>query len=236
METEINKKFSGATWFKVAQNSEAYVAGVGSTGSWLALALGRMLPHLYLIDMDRVEMGNLGGQLYTRSHAESSKYKVVAITEVLKFFAPETVCTISKHEIENSTLTWIMPFTFSCVDSMKSRRWLAEKWYFLYDTEPNALLIDCRLGFDYYQIYCVKPENYHQYMATICDDALIPDSPCTVKSNTYIAMMAAAHMTGLFANHLSNIAENGEVCVVPFFKEVNLSFNMELNEPTYRSL
>ena len=223
-----NSRFSGAEWFKLASMSKCFIGGVGSTGSWLAFNLARIVDYITIIDMDTVEAENLGGQFYGEEAINHTK--VGALHSQLKNYAPGcTIRPINQRFVKTNSRI-LLPCTFSCFDSMASRKDLLEAWETEYGYNQDALFMDCRLGFDFYQIFCVKPKDIEQYKETLFDDALIPDSPCTVKNNTFVSMAAAAHMTAFFVNHLANIQAGKQVCMVPFFKEVNLAYNLENNE------
>ena len=53
-------------------------------------------------------------------------------------------------------------FTFACFDNI-NQRGMFYNWLSMNYTNENehALFIDCRLGFEYFQIYCVKMKRWY---------------------------------------------------------------------------
>ena len=108
---EVNKtsRFSEATWLSEVQNYQGFIGGVGNIGSWLALFLGRIDLRLILIDPDKIEIQNVGGQLY--SSLDVGSFKVIALSKILNYLDASTHNTFSVKDFLDSNV--INQFSFS---------------------------------------------------------------------------------------------------------------------------
>ena len=81
-EVNKNSRFSEAMWAKEIPKYKGIIGGVGNIGSWLSLFLGRMDMSLDLVDMDKIEIQNIGGQLYSITNL--GEFKVFALADILR--------------------------------------------------------------------------------------------------------------------------------------------------------
>ena len=102
----------------------------------------------------------------------------------------------------------------------------------------NALFIDCRLGFEYFQIYCVKmrKDDIERYINTFFDDSEVEDAPCSLKVNTFMPAMAASQMTAFYLNHLVNHKNNDDIRQVPFMYEFHTDHLLTVVENSNSSI
>lgn len=232
---DATSRFSGAVWFDAAKQTDCLIGGIGSIGSWLALALARTVGSITLVDMDTVDLENLGGQFFQRKNV--GEQKTVSLGDNLDEFAFNMALIRTKAARIQEVATSIYPaIVFSCFDNMEARKVLFENWILRTQCVENnyPIFIDCRLGFDYYQIFCVTKDRIEDYRKTLFNDGEIPETPCTLKCTTNVAMMAAANMTGFLQNHLSNVVTETPMSMVPFFKGYNLTYNLDTDtyDPT----
>lgn len=193
--------FSGAPWFQRASQNRTTVIGAGGIGSYLVFFLSRLGGIINIIDMDRLEYGNLAGQFYSTSHI--GHYKVNALKHTVQNFSNGyPYCTVNAFtfQFQPGKERFLCPYTFSAVDNMKARRDIFNGWKAKWDRE---LLIDGRLGPNHIQIFAVKKGEEERYESTLFSDDDLPDLPCTFKQTSHIAGMIGTFMTNLYINSLA---------------------------------
>ena len=83
MEEVRHSRFKGAEWYSEdLENYRILVGGAGGIGSWLTYFLYKIGLNITIVDSDRVEEHNLGGQLL--SGFDLGKYKTEAVANMLK--------------------------------------------------------------------------------------------------------------------------------------------------------
>jgi molybdopterin/thiamine biosynthesis adenylyltransferase len=216
-------RFKDAPWFEhVTTTSNICVIGAGGIGSWVSLFLSRMQPRVISVyDSDVVEQHNMGGQLFRTT--DIGKPKVIALRDSIVMYSNYK---INAHNTVVSNTNGIVPYVnafFSCVDSMRSRKTIAEifNYRLKHASIPNLLLIDGRLSAEFLQIYCVSNENIHEYMENhLPDDKNVEDTACTFKQTSHVAAMIASLMVSWYTNHVTNIVCQDDIREVPFFTEI----------------
>ena len=99
---ETTSRFSGAAWFNAVQDSTVILAGLGGIGGYTAFLLSRMKPkQIFLYDDDEVELGNLSGQLYSKTMV--GKKKVNAMAELVKDFSDYNGIMACPQKFTNET-------------------------------------------------------------------------------------------------------------------------------------
>ncbi len=221
-----HNRFKDAPWFP--QTDElCLVGGAGGIGSWLSFFLVRAGFKPIVYDFDTIERHNLGGQLFRQSDVDRTK--VSALHDILKTFCNEEITTFNEKVDEN---TPTHHFCFSAFDNMKARKDFFEVWK---KSIPNCpvqpIFIDGRLTMEQLQIFCVTPDRISQYEDEhLFDDSEVEDAPCTMKQTSHSAAMIAAHMVGMFTNHITNIYERQVHRDVPFFYEFFIPVNLTVIE------
>jgi molybdopterin/thiamine biosynthesis adenylyltransferase len=230
-------RFQSAEWFSELKRSIT-IGGAGSIGSWLTLLLMRTEPEeVYVYDFDVVESSNYAGQFYGIHNLGQSK--VIALNDNIYKYTGQNFNANRRYELTGSCADRTFDICFSCFDNMKVRKemfyqWLNKKPHPCLSERPYRIFIDCRLGFEYFQIFCVRPlkGDVEAYLDTLFNDNEVPDMPCSLKVNTFIPAMAASQMMAFYLNFLTNIKLNKNVRKVPFSYEFHTDSLVTLTTPS----
>lgn len=212
-----HNRFKDAPWYP-KEDTHVLVGGAGGIGSWTALLLSRagFIPIVY--DFDILEEHNLGGQLYPKKLIR--KPKVEGLQEVIKDFSGQEII-IFNERVEASTPTNI--YCIAAFDNLTARKLMFESWDKQFGHNPNAIFIDGRLTAEQMQIFCIRGSDSPSELKSeyLNEQLLIPEesieeAPCTMKQTSHAAAMIAAHITGFFTNHITNVTENDNTRTIPF--------------------
>lgn len=158
------------------RKEEINIIGCGAIGSNIALQLAKLgVEKLTLWDFDIVDEHNITNQIY--DYSDVKMLKIDALEKHLKLQNPE-IKVIKYKKYTNQPLKGII---FSCVDSIKIRRLIAQNNIFNLNIK---LLIDGRIGLTEGQVYCVdwtKQDNIEEYLKTTDfkdNEVSTPVSPC----------------------------------------------------------
>lgn len=222
------ERFKDAPWYSNTNAESVMIGGAGGIGSWLTFFISRAGFKPILYDFDRIEAHNLGGQLFKSS--DIGLYKVEAVRRLVKDFCDTEISILSEPITRNSPYHYFM---FSAFDNMEARKIMFDLWKKSHSNCPvTPLYIDGRLEAEQLQIFCVTPENMHIYEERfLFEDSLIEDLPCSFRQTSHTAAMIAAHMTGFFTNHITNINERETVRSVPFYYEYFIPIDLTENTP-----
>lgn len=219
MNNVAHDRFKSAPWYTLATKTVVTVGGAGGTGSWTTMLLARAGFRPVVFDFDTVEIHNMAGQLYTRDAIGKSKVK--ALQELI-----ESTCDTKIMACNQSldTETRISRFCIAAFDNMAARRTMFESWKknCCLEGHPlkDALFIDTRLEVQHMWIYCLsplKPDNIKEYEEKyLKDDSEIPEAMCTFKQTSHAAAMLASNVVGFLTNHITNVATDEDMSVVPF--------------------
>lgn len=232
------ERFKDAEWFSEL-NTNITIGGAGSLGSWLSLYLARTRPNRIMIyDDDKVEETNFAGQFY--NYTNLGMYKVDGLYNNIRNYCNYSILKRkTRYEFEKDRSNTFR-FTFACFDNIKSREEMFYNWLSMNYTNENehALFMDCRLGFEYFQIYCVKmrKDDIERYINTFFDDSEVEDAPCSLKVNTFMPAMAASQMTAFYLNHLVNHKNNDDIRQVPFMYEFHTDHLLTVVENSNSSI
>ena len=168
-----------------------HILGCGAIGSSAATQLIRCgATKFVLYDMDVVATENIGVSQYIDENIGMKK--VEALNEQLLsincsnieiMMVPEYF-NMFKYQNDNDIV--ILGF-----DSMKSRKEAVEEICSNKATKPY-LLIDGRMGGEYYQQYLFKNVTLNNYMKTWYSDKDGDPEPCNIKATTYCSNMAGS--------------------------------------------
>lgn len=220
-------RFSSAEWFKIIQEQQITLAGVGGIGSWVAALLGRLdVGSITLWDDDVVDASNLSGQLYRTEDVGISK--VESCASLLRDFSQYyKVSSIDSKFTKDSPVTDVMICGF---DNMAARNTFYEAWVdhilkFDADKRQRCLFIDGRLAAEEFQVFCIGG-NDHFYRSEYKSKWLFTDDQadetlCSYKQTSHIANMIASTMCTLFTNYFANYL--GAFREVPFLTEFSAS-------------
>ena len=135
-------------------NVDITIAGVGSTGSFVALNLAKMgISDIKIIDFDKVEDHNIPNQFFRLQDID--KQKVDALSEIIKDFTGTEVKTenIEIDEDYDFKLT-LNSIVILAVDSMDARKLIYNKL-----KDFPIKIIDTRFGGEGYSIHLVDLSN-----------------------------------------------------------------------------
>ena len=230
IEKDSYSRFKGMNWFQNIYKKDILVIGSGGIASWLNLLLGRCGANLHIFDFDVVESHNISGQLFKTS--DSGKYKVDAITQIIKEFCDSsTEITVYPEKYTSDSIT--NNIVIMGVDNMEARKTGFENWVKYLEENPeekeNSLFIDGRLSATVMQIFCIRGNDlsaiYKYQSEHLFNDNEVQDEECTMKQTSHCAAMIASHMVGFLTNFLS--PDNYSV---PFFYEYIIPLNFTTNE------
>lgn len=220
-------RFKDAPWYPKGESINIIIGGAGGIGSWVAFLIARAGFKPVIFDDDILEEHNIGGQLYRTK--DIRKGKVNALSDIIKDFSNTSIIAYEER-IEAGSLTG--PYIIAAFDNMTARRDMFDNWCKEHSFEEStALFIDGRLTAEQMQIYCIKgndiigQNNYRENH--LFDDSEVEDAPCTMKQTSHAAAMIAAHITGFFTNHFTNVVENDTTRAVPFKWEYFIPMDLQ---------
>ena len=172
-------------------NYTYHILGCGAIGSSAATQLIRAgATKFVLYDMDVVATENIGVSQYIDENIGMKKVEAlneqllsINCTDVEIMMVPEYF-NMFKYQNDNDIV--ILGF-----DSMKSRKEAVEEICSNKATKPY-LLIDGRMGGEYYQQYLFKNVTLNNYMKTWYSDKDGDPEPCNIKATTYCSNMAGS--------------------------------------------
>lgn len=196
--TSVKTRFSEIIWAKHAALYSIAIIGLGGIGSWLALMLGRIGYNLTLIDYDKIENHNLGGQLYNST--DIGELKVSAIKNLLYLNFVNNVNAYSIKFTDASSIN--STILISAVDDMNVRKLLFNK--FVKNTRTE-LFIDGRMSAEQFEVYIVTKDHnrIEKYKESLFDNSEVEDEPCTSKATSHFGAEIAANITKAINNYVS---------------------------------
>ncbi len=214
-------RFSSAVWFDSIDKHRITIAGARGAGSWLTLYLSRIGYKIELIDFDKVEIHNLGGQLFGMQNLNNTKVSSVhSIVRQLGCNNPMIARTLRFEEVTMDTNTNIF---ISAVDTVSARRDVIQA--FRDCGKPNKLYIETRLSAEMFQLYIFTEKSTQQELLEYNQNLLelnnLPDDACTFKQTSHIASMLGSTVTSIITNWCSNIELDADIKTVPKFVEFN---------------
>lgn len=237
----IKTRFADAPW--ILKGTTAVVGGVGGIGSNLSYLLAKIGLNMALIDADKVEDHNIGGQMFDVDDID--KYKTEAITEKILNIDPSLfVYPNNQFLTKENAKDLVRPICFSCFDNMKARVDMFNAWEYVlskkdesYNSEKEIymnmfpIFIDGRQESETFQVYAVpyynvdgsiNNEGLQRYKETLFNDREVPDLPCNFKSTTHVGFMTSATMISVFTNFITNMKTQEVIREVPFKIEFNI--------------
>jgi hypothetical protein len=220
---ESTSRFSSATWFENIQSKDITLAGLGGIGSYVAFLLARLQPERIIIyDDDRVERGNLSGQLYDDASIGLSKARATErpaenFSGYFGIFAEDSRFT------DQSPATDIMICGF---DNMEARRTFFNSWknhVANVGEKAKCLFIDGRLAAESLQVLCIKGDdeyNINRYeQEFLFADYEAEETICSYKQTSFMANMIGSIIVNLFVNFCANECNPLIPRDLPFFTE-----------------
>ena len=217
--SEYSTRFNGAPYMKVAKKMVITLIGNGGIGSWLGIDLARVgVARIMNYEYDTIDISNIGGQNFEKN--DINKEKAVVMADMAYRRA-------GYHHWLNlgefTAISGMSEIVFCCVDSNDVRRiifdaWVADceknGWYSSYNVMDGEdcntikvpkVLIDARMSFDSYNVYCVTEKDYVNHgLYRIPPSDTIADDSCSTKSNPDIGKAAAADQLRVWKNVIDN--------------------------------
>lgn len=165
------------------------LVGCGSTGSAIALAIGKLgVPELSIWDADVVEEVNCAGQvLFGPRHIGMAK--VEAASQTLRELAPWTTVTPVEQQYTGQPLRGIV---IAAVDSMASRSAI---WKRVRMNVEVSRFIDTRVGGEFGECFTIRPchiEDVEMYEGFLFPDAEAFHLPCGAEAIVNTALMMSS--------------------------------------------
>tara|TARA_R110002050_G_scaffold57833_5_gene130067 strand:+ start:1508 stop:2242 length:735 start_codon:yes stop_codon:yes gene_type:complete len=232
MEEVRHSRFKGAPWYtEDLGDTNVTIGGAGGIGSWLAFFLYKIGVAVRIVDTDRLEEHNLGGQLMSAHNLGG--YKVDAVRNMIQLTEANSYVSNFYGEKDWITEEYRLrtDHVFSGFDNMTARKALFNAWvkkcFELGDEEYTPkpgyepIFIDGRLEMEQIQIFTIT--NHAQivkYRAEhLFDDEEVEEAACTMKQTSHTAAMIGAKMTAIYTNFLSNLNTGANSRTVPFYYE-----------------
>lgn len=222
---ETTSRFSSALWFENVKSKNVTLAGLGGIGSYVGFLLSRLHVHrLTIYDDDRVEAGNMSGQLYCKDDVGHTKVDALATT-MQDYSDYYDVIGMNERFVHNSGTDKIMMCGF---DNMVARETAYSVWRDMVNALPNeekgkCLFIDGRLAAESLQVLCIKgddefsKERYERDF--LFSDREAEETVCSYKQTSFMANMIASIMVNLFVNFCANECSPLIPRDLPFFTE-----------------
>lgn len=226
---ETTSRFSGAVWYNKTTKAKVLLAGVGGIGSYVAFLLSRLNVHrIIMYDSDKVEAGNLSGQLYKMG--DVGMYKVQATTYMMNQYGNYyKASAITRNFTENDPYEKIMMCGF---DNMAARKMYYHKWkegLTGYHNEEH-LFIDGRLAAEEFQVFAIMGDDTRAMRLYeskwLFDDEEAEETLCSYKQTSFMANMIGSVMVNIFVNFLANQCDPIFPRDVPFLTQYNASTMM----------
>lgn len=186
-------------------NFSILLAGVGTIGSWTAMALYKIgCQKVVVIDPDNVEAPNVGCQVYEEKHVGKKKVEIL-----LGNFIGEPSWAGVEGKVENYNV-YGMNLIINAVDSMETRKYLFK------NLQPHQTLIDGRMAGNAIQIYVVDgndKSSIKEYEKTLFDSSKASPVPCGMKAVAYNGFICAGLIADLVAKYANQEKLPGELLV-----------------------
>lgn len=207
-------RFSGAPWYEEMPKMSCTIVGLGATGSFASLFLGRLgIQKFNLVDPDRIEDHNLGSQLFSVN--DMGARKVSAAADLLMMYTnPIDVRTngvlienLEEHSSTSRNHLVTSNIVLATLDSMAGRKWLFED-FIANNTAPNAIFFDSRIGAELFEVYAIPKgdtEKITRYKETLFSDEEGNSGACNFQQSSHSAAGAAIQIAELITQWAVNI-------------------------------
>ena len=195
--------------------TKATVIGVGAIGRQVAIQLTAIgVPHLQLVDFDKVEISNLASQGYLQADLE--RFKVDATADICQQINHQLHVEVQKDRFKRSMA--VGNCVFVCVDSIETRKHL---WQAIED--KVNFFVDGRMSAEVLRVITAcdgKSRDY--YPQTLFTAAEAHVGPCTAKTTIYCANIAAGFMLAQFTKYLRLLPVDADIQVNLLAAEINV--------------
>jgi len=206
--TDITKnRFASASWAENTKKIGIAIIGVGGIGSWTALFLKRADFEVSVMDEDKVELTNLGGQLFTIR--DIGRYKTVAVDDLVYNLTGSSLTTYTERFNTSSHFLY-SSIVISAVDNVETR-------YNILDTlrrealndnfNSPKILIDAGLEAEFFTLRTINildEKEVEEYLGELDELENVKATMCSYKQTTHVAAILA----GMITTQAVNIAHN----------------------------
>jgi hypothetical protein len=213
---EYNSRFKSAEWATSPFLTSTYhhIIGLGGIGSHLAFQLARTgITYLYLYDFDKVEIQNVGGQLFATGQLET--FKVDATREILNNFIFQNMYLRERYD----KLSYLPSVShsrranevyFICVDNMETRSNLARDFKNKCSTiNFKGHYFESRLGPTGYELFYVNRNTIDFYLENcLFTDEEANGLTCSFQQTTHVASALASDIVSVYTNVVTNLSLN----------------------------
>ena len=194
---------------------KATVIGIGAIGRQVAIQLTAIgVPHIQLIDFDKVDLSNLATQGYM--HKDLKRPKVDATAEFCREINYDLQVEVVLDKFKRSAS--VGNAVFCCVDSIVARKhiWDALK-------EKVNFFVDGRMSAEVLRVVTACDEKSRSYYpATLFAAEEAHAGPCTAKSTIYCANIAAGFMLAQFTKYLRLMPVDPDLQINLLASEINV--------------
>ena len=195
--------------------TKATVIGVGAIGRQVAIQLTAIgVPHLQIVDFDKVEISNLASQGYLQADLE--RFKVDATADICQQINHQLHVEVQKDRFKRSMA--VGNCVFVCVDSIETRKHL---WQTLED--KTNFFCDGRMSAEVLRVITAcdsKSRDYYPQTLFTAEQAHV--GPCTAKTTIYCANIAAGFMLAQFTKYLRLLPVDADIQVNLLAAEINV--------------
>ena len=213
--SETRNRFKTALW--ADKSIHILVGGAGGISSWATLFLARSNNkyHITVVDPDKVEEVNYGGQFFNKDSLGNTKISALyrSISDVVP--NPPIIHGIDRtvqNIIINSHLS---EYVIAGFDNMEARTYLFNKW----KGNPNRkIFIEGRLLAEFFEIYIVVPGREEEYEKTLFDQNEVnnADAPCTFRATSHYGAAIGAKINHALNSYLANLSQGTLLYSLPF--------------------
>lgn len=203
----MENRFEGAIWHGKIKTKTALIVGLGATGSYTSLFLGRSgVNNFELVDMDTYEYHNIGSQM--ASYMDITKFKVDVNRDLLvKYTSAKGIFTHNSRIEDISSYYGLFnrDIIICTLDSMSGRKYMFEQWLSI--NKSNTIFLDTRIGAEYWELYAIPQgdqEKIDKYKLTLFDDDRGNVGACNYQQSTLSAAGAALQLAEVVNMWITN--------------------------------
>ena len=195
--SNLTNRFKDADFMQKPQ--EILLVGLGGIGRGTAAELINVGHSLTIYETDLVEEHNCIPQGYFIEHIGNTKFN--AWLDMQKHFNPKGNLMSVEHINEMyGKDSQAFPIMVSCVDNMEARKNMFNNWK---AQEDRQLFVDGRMLAEYFEVFCVTPDNQDQYEEYLFDDSEVLPQPCTYQQTSFVAKIIHGTICQSICNFLT---------------------------------
>ena len=213
---ENTTRFQSAKWFEKVKTLNIAIIGCGGIGSYAGFLVSRLQPaNIALFDFDRVDVTNLGGQLFNTSNIGQLKNE--SLRQFMRSYSAYYNIQIYPEFKLNSDIS-CYDIIIGALDNMEARKLLFKKWKT--QSKPDTILIDGRLNAEEFQIFTLSHGNpelvadYEKEWLFTSEEAT--SEICSYKQTSFMANMIGTMINNIIVNHAYNLYFMKPIRTIPY--------------------